>query len=184
MRHDAFGSTAFAVPFASTGNRLELAVVGARGAALTATLQEAPAWLRLGAPLVRDDGTVAVTFDVVRSAPVNAPGGLTLRLASADGQTVTHAVRVVVAPPSDLVLDAPRPNPSAGRAEIGYALPSGERVRLAVYDVLGREVLRLRDGAEEAAGFHRAEVSGLAAGLYVVRLVAGGAVRTARLVRR
>src|SRR5690606_39241789 len=66
------------------------------------------------------------------------------------------------------------PNPFGERAEVAFALPSAERVRLAVYDVLGREVARLVDGEREA-GTHRVafEASALPAGVYVVRLVAG-----------
>ncbi|HLT47758.1 MAG TPA: T9SS type A sorting domain-containing protein, partial [Rubricoccaceae bacterium] len=55
-------------------------------------------------------------------------------------------------------------------------------VRLAVYDVLGREVAVLVDARQEA-GAHRAtfDASGLAAGTYVYRLVVGSEVQTGRL---
>lgn len=178
---DAAGDSAYAVPFASKGNRLELAVPGLAG--VQAEVVAAPAWLRVGRAETTD-GLVSVAFDVLREAVVNAPAEVRVRLAAANGQTIEHTVRLAVLPPSEVLLEAPRPNPSRGRAEIGYALPSARRVRLAVYDVLGREVLRLRDGVEEGAGFHRVEATGLAAGVYLVRLVAGEAVRTTRLVRQ
>jgi hypothetical protein len=52
-------------------------------------------------------------------------------------------------------------------------------VRLAVYDVLGREVAVLVDG-ERPAGRHEAVLDGrmLPSGVYLVRLAAGGEVRT------
>ncbi|MDX1421013.1 MAG: T9SS C-terminal target domain-containing protein, partial [Rubricoccaceae bacterium] len=55
-------------------------------------------------------------------------------------------------------------------------------VRLAVYDVLGREVAVLVDARVEA-GTHRAvfEAGDLAAGLYVYRLQVGTDVRTGRM---
>ncbi|HLT47525.1 MAG TPA: T9SS type A sorting domain-containing protein, partial [Rubricoccaceae bacterium] len=57
-------------------------------------------------------------------------------------------------------------------------------VRLAVYDVLGREVAVLADGHRDA-GTHRAtlDASGLAAGTYVYRLTVGNEVQTGRMTR-
>ncbi|MAQ94867.1 MAG: hypothetical protein CMM84_15225 [Rhodothermaceae bacterium] len=67
------------------------------------------------------------------------------------------------------------PNPSAGLVRVAFAVPEAGRVRLAVYDVRGREVAVLADG-EVAAGRHETLLDGtaLAAGVYVVRLEAGG----------
>jgi choice-of-anchor B domain-containing protein len=66
------------------------------------------------------------------------------------------------------------PNPWRERARLSFALPEAADVRLAVYDVLGREVAVLREGAL-AAGAHEAtlEAGGLPEGLYLVRLRAG-----------
>jgi len=74
------------------------------------------------------------------------------------------------------------PNPSAGRTTVRFTLDEAAPVRLAVYDLLGREVASLADG-RYPAGTHEARFdgSGLAAGLYIVRLDAGGAVETRRL---
>lgn len=54
---------------------------------------------------------------------------------------------------------------------------------MAVFDVLGRRVATLVDGVV-GAGAHTAtwDAGGAAPGVYVVRLVAGPAVRSARLV--
>ena len=83
-------------------------------------------------------------------------------------------------------LAPPYPNPSRGHATIPFALDAPAYVRLAVYDVLGREVARLVEG-ERAAGPHEAAFDGrgLAAGAYLVRLAAGEhvAVRRLTLVR-
>ena len=55
-------------------------------------------------------------------------------------------------------------------------------MRLAVYDVLGREVAVLVDGQLEA-GAHVAsfEAGSLASGVYVYRLVVGSEVQTGRI---
>ena len=66
------------------------------------------------------------------------------------------------------LLDA-RPNPTTGRTVIPFEVAEPSRVRVAVYDVLGREVSLLAEGRYEA-GAHTAVLDGgsLAAGLYVV----------------
>ena len=74
------------------------------------------------------------------------------------------------------------PNPTSGTATVRFALAAPGVVRVAVYDVLGREVAVLVD-AERPAGPHtvRVDAARLAAGTYVLRLVAPDAVLTRRL---
>ncbi|PAP78174.1 FG-GAP-like repeat-containing protein [Rubrivirga marina] len=104
-------------------------------------------------------------------------------LAPADWTDDGTDERTAEAEPSAFALGAPYPNPAAGLVTVPFAVAEPGAVRLAVYDVLGREVARLADGVAEA-GAHaaRLETRGLPAGAYVVRLEAGGAVATARLV--
>src|SRR5690606_24861414 len=52
--------------------------------------------------------------------------------------------------PSAFELSPAQPNPSASRTVLAYHLPSPQLVRLAVYDVLGREVAVLVDEARPA----------------------------------
>lgn len=79
------------------------------------------------------------------------------------------------------------PNPTRDRATVRFSLAEASDVRLAVFDVHGREVLRLADGPQ-AAGAHAvtADVGPLAAGVYVVRMDAGAyhASRTLTVVSR
>ncbi|PAP76491.1 M36 family metallopeptidase [Rubrivirga marina] len=85
--------------------------------------------------------------------------------------------------PSEFALDQSAPNPaSGGSAEISFALPEAARVRLVVYDVMGRAVAEVADG-QYAAGFHQAtvDVSRLASGTYVYRLEAGDFVATRQM---
>ena len=80
-------------------------------------------------------------------------------------------------------LGSPYPNPVAGLVAVPYSVAEPGVVRLAVYDVLGREAVRLVDGPSEAGAREaRFETGTLPAGAYVVRLEAGGSVATARLV--
>ena len=94
------------------------------------------------------------------------------------GQSAASTPRVALARAPEapsFALDAAAPNPTAGPARITFALPEAGPVRLAVYDVLGREVARLVDG-ELGAGRHVAALDGAAlpGGTYLYRLDAGG----------
>ena len=66
------------------------------------------------------------------------------------------------------------PNPFAASSTIMYALSEATHVRLAVYDVLGREVAVLVD-EEVAAGPHEAVFDGAAlpSGIYLYRIEVG-----------
>jgi len=73
------------------------------------------------------------------------------------------------------------PNPTSGAASLTWSLAEAGPARVAVIDLLGREVAVLADGSFEA-GSHRAEIAAgrLAAGVYVVRLQAGAVAEAAR----
>ena len=91
------------------------------------------------------------------------------------------------APPAGgkTVLFPAAPNPTRGRARLGFSLETPAAVRLALYDVLGREVAVVADGAY-GAGVHEArlDTAGLPAGLYLYRLTATGAGGTTQATRR
>ncbi len=97
----------------------------------------------------------------------------------------------VPAAPSDLPLEFglaqnfPNPfNPSTViRFTVGTQDLASLPIRLTVYDILGREVAVLVDG-QMSAGAHqvRFDASGLASGVYIYRLSAGGEVSTKRML--
>ena len=81
------------------------------------------------------------------------------------------------------------PNPFAIATELAYTLPARGPMRLAIYDVQGRQVTQLVDGLQ-VAGRHAMRWDGrdtngtpLAAGVYLVRLEFAGRVETQKLVR-
>jgi hypothetical protein len=135
----------------------------------------------------------AYTFTL---APSAAPiGPLELRVpGAAAGTRATTAPRFAVhldgvvtgaegpTGPTTLVLEAPWPNPAQGTAHVRYGLPQAGAARVALYDVLGREVAVLAEG-EQGGGWHEAtlDAARVAAGVYVLRLEAGREVRTQRL---
>jgi len=75
------------------------------------------------------------------------------------------------------------PNPFNPRATIRFTLPASCHARLALFDLAGREVYRISEG-EFSAGVHAVvmDVADLAAGIYWVRLEAGGRTETAKAV--
>ncbi|GAB5533957.1 MAG: hypothetical protein Rubg2KO_02060 [Rubricoccaceae bacterium] len=82
----------------------------------------------------------------------------------------------------DLTLGPAYPNPTASSLTVPYRLASSSAVELAVYDVLGRQVIELvntrqPEGRQEAV----LDASALAPGVYVVRLRAGDETRTTRI---
>jgi len=103
---------------------------------------------------------------------------------NAPGSECTSPAAVLQATPSELGPDASlalsvTPNPAArGTARVAFALAEPSRARIAVYDALGREVALLAD-EDLASGDHEAALPGtLGAGIYVVRVEAGGSART------
>jgi uncharacterized repeat protein (TIGR01451 family) len=74
------------------------------------------------------------------------------------------------------------PNPFNPEAVIPFALGASSEVRLAVYDMLGRQVALLVEGMV-SAGVHEVVFNGtrLPTGVYLVRLEAQGEVQTQRL---
>ena len=183
--------TLFAEAIAA-GHALRLSRPTAAGAAFAATLTE-PAPLAATGTLVRLRLRVrpgaapgAYALALVRPA-ATLPDGTRAPVETAPA-TVEVTRTVAVAAPAGLAvrLDPPRPNPARGVVTVPYALAAAGPVWLEVVDVLGRRVRAVLDGAPRAAGPHAASVdaAGLPAGLYVVRLRAGGAVRTRALVVR
>ncbi|HYF45977.1 MAG TPA: T9SS type A sorting domain-containing protein [Acidimicrobiales bacterium] len=82
--------------------------------------------------------------------------------------------------PAAVSLMGSYPNPFGGAArsstELLYALPEAGTVTVTIYDVMGREVVRLVPGAQ-AAGPNRVtfDATGLASGVYVYRVRLDGA---------
>jgi hypothetical protein len=119
-----------------------------------------------------------------RSVPFAAET-LTYRLRQVDSDgtaTLSDAVEVTLGAPTRLRLHAPYPNPARSGVTLRYALPAATDVDLAVYDVLGRRVATLVQGLQPGGRVERRlDTRRLPSGVYFVRLVDGGEVRTQRL---
>ena len=73
--------------------------------------------------------------------------------------------------PERITLSQNYPNPFNPSTTIEYQLEKAQPVRLAVYDVLGRQVAVLADGVQPAGTFHADfDASNLASGMYLYKL--------------
>ena len=83
-----------------------------------------------------------------------------------------------------LQVSPPFPNPFTEQTTIRYELPEPMRVRMTVYDALGREIAVLADG-EQQAGSYEVVFDGadLAPGTYVVRFEAAGEERAFTMIK-
>jgi len=174
---------AYPVPFASKDNAVELTVANPTGVPIGPIhieAEEAPSWLLLEPEAVTlksvaaDSEAVAhFRFGLEKTAPV---GVHMLRFAVRVGEEVVFKeIRLAVEAPRAVVLRPNYPNPFNPRTKLGYELPVAGRVQLRVYDVLGREVVRLVSD-EQKAGYHEAvwEAGRYASGWYLARLVVDG----------
>jgi hypothetical protein len=131
------------------------AIVFARGADHEDSLVE----LRLAAGLVRNAWDLGVFAPTVVEAegPPEVPG---------------------------LAVGDPYPNPFTDRLAVRFSVPEAMPVRLALYDVLGREVAVLAEGVHEPGEREAVlDASALPAGVYFVRFEAAGERRALPAVR-
>ena len=97
--------------------------------------------------------------------------------------TVTSAQAVdatTEAPPAELTLEPPYPNPMRAGATVRIGTPEAGPLAATLYDVRGRRIAVLADG-DAPAGWRdaRLDAARLAPGVYVVRVASGGEVRVA-----
>jgi hypothetical protein len=120
--------------------------------------------------------TADFTFEIVAGA--GPAGGADAGEAPGEAAAPTGSAHASAEPAAAGV----SPNPTSVQAELTFSLKAPSEVRMALYDVLGREVTAVDAGRLES-GTHRLgiDVSGLPAGVYVWRLAAGGRIESGRL---
>jgi len=81
------------------------------------------------------------------------------------------------------VIEGAWPNPFNPMTSIRFGLPEAQKVRVAVYDVVGRQIEVLADGVM-SEGYHtlRFDASTLPSGIYLLRLDARGESMTHKLM--
>jgi hypothetical protein len=85
--------------------------------------------------------------------------------------------------PLAFVLEQNSPNPFNPSTAISYQVPRGGPVRLAVFDILGREVALLVNGPQPPGRYSvRFDGSRFSSGVYLCRLEAGGSAAVRRML--
>ncbi|MCX6165370.1 MAG: right-handed parallel beta-helix repeat-containing protein [Ignavibacteriae bacterium] len=81
---------------------------------------------------------------------------------------------VEIALPKEFKLSQNYPNPFNPATKIDFDLPFDSKIRIVVYDMLGREVKNLVSGESKQAGYYTVElnVNNLASGTYFYRMIA------------
>ncbi|HLA64491.1 MAG TPA: T9SS type A sorting domain-containing protein [Rhodothermales bacterium] len=132
----------------------------------------------IGGTTNANDGIYQGTPNRERMLATVTPNGDNYTATIVVGVTGLTTAMETTPPTPQATLDAPFPNPTPSVATLWLTLPkASQRVRVGVYDVTGREVVVLQDGAL-LAGRHAVEFDGsnLPAGVYVVRADVGGNV--------
>ncbi len=193
LLHLSVAQTTYHLPFASTGNAIELTVANNSAVAASRVKVEAtsaPSWLHFVSTeqslqnLNAYEETVAsFAFSVDKSAPVNQQQTLLFQITS-NGQTWTKEIKVAVIAPETFELFQNYPNPFNPTTVISYQLSVASKVSLRVYNMIGQEVATLVDG-EQTAGYHQEtlDAHSVASGIYVYQLSATSA-EGARVVAR
>ncbi|MFN3667313.1 MAG: T9SS type A sorting domain-containing protein, partial [Sediminibacterium sp.] len=97
--------------------------------------------------------------------------GLIIRLTDSVVNVETERINQ----PNKYILFQNYPNPFNNSTSISFSLPENTRVRLTIYDSLGRQVKRIADNEFES-GFHTInfDTDGLASGIYLYKIEGGG----------
>lgn len=149
------------------------------------TVEFMPTWSATGGQVdangVYIAGVITGKFMVTATDPITGFSGEALV-----GNGVPVAAEEADDIPNDFHLAQNYPNPFNPETTISFSLPKQAHVRLAVYDMLGREIAVLLDDSR-STGTHqtRFDASRLVSGVYFYRLVTDGfaATRTMVLLR-
>ncbi len=120
--------------------------------------------------------TQSHSYEYIDKNPVT--GKISYRLKQVDfngGFTYSKVVDVSIYNPKNFKLYQNYPNPFNPTTTISYSLPKVSNIKLAVYDILGRELEVLANG-KESEGIHNISfnASNLSSGIYILNLSADG----------
>ncbi len=181
---------AYAIPYASQSNRIELEVLNSTNGLLkdvSVQLDASPIWLTfktsaagVGVLKPGESRTALFTFDLDEKAPAGEATELTFDISSAIGQLESKTISIEPEAPTELMLRGNYPNPFNPTTKIAYALPKDGNVRIEVFNPLGQRVARLVDNAQKA-GYQETSwnAAGFPSGVYFysVELKADGSGR-------
>ncbi|MBA7568016.1 hypothetical protein ES708_09735 [subsurface metagenome] len=134
--------------------------------------------------LIADDGDVVVAANTASYSL----GGYDLWFIKIDMGTITSVDDAPVSLPTSFALHPNYPNPFNPSTTLRFDLPEAAEVTLLVYDLLGREIIRLVDGRHEAGPYRviwnsrDAQGRQVPTGVYLVRMVSEKYSKTIKMV--
>lgn len=183
VRIEAVAQPIHPIPFASSGNTIELTVANTGNFPLTNVTIEAaniPSWLtfdtheQVFAHLSgNEEKTASFAFSIDKSAPVDKEHVLRFVISALSGQSWTKEIRIAVSPPESFELFQNYPNSFNPSTTIPFQLPRDARVSLKLFNLLGQEVVTLIDG-DVPVGYHEQtwNANAFASGVYIYQLAA------------
>jgi len=140
-------------------------------------------WETIGFVSGKGTTTEAQSYEFSSLVPrPSSPAVYRLKQLDLDGTVSYSQILTIEGKPGEFSLNQNYPNPFNPSTNIGFSLPQTGKVRLVVFDLLGREVVTLLN-KEMEAGNHAVvfEASSLSAGLYFARISFGGKVLTQKM---
>lgn len=121
-----------------------------------------------------------VLWNGLRNEPVEMELLIGSSTYESDGITAGRFSTVVM--PMEFDLTGVFPNPFNATSRIEFSLPDNGEVQLIIYDLQGREVVRLVD-SDKNAGYHKVvwDAANIPSGVYIARLVWAGETKNAKL---
>ncbi len=179
----AVGQTVYQLPFASSGNTIELAVANTATipiASVKVEVTNLPSWLKFAVTEQRialiksqQEQPATFTFSVDKTAPVKKSQTLKFVISGATGESCSKEITVAVAAPEKFEVYQNYPNPFNPATTISYQLTANSQVSLKIFNLLGQEVASVVDG-DRLAGYHQEvwDATRCASGVYVYQLIA------------
>jgi uncharacterized repeat protein (TIGR01451 family) len=180
--------TVYNLPFASSGNRVELTVTNS--STITAknvivAVDSLPGWITMkqasvsaGDMASKSEKVVTFTFDADKKAPAGTNGIIKFKIISQSGEQWNKEIKVTAGAPDKFELYQNYPNPFNPSTIISYQLPYDSRVTIKIYNILGKEVITLFNGFQ-TAGYYENRFStegingrALSSGMNIYRLTA------------
>ncbi len=181
--NNSISGQVYQLPFASSGNTIELAVANTAMIPISAVKVEVmnlPSWLKFAATEQRialiksqQEQPATFTFSVDKTAPVKKSQILKFIISAPTGETWTKEITVAVAAPEKFEAYHNYPNPFNPTTTISYQLTANSQVSLKIFNLLGQEVASVVDG-DRLAGYHQEvwDATRCASGVYVYQLIA------------
>ncbi len=145
----------YEIPYNSKDNSLALTVENTAAVAaknVTVEIQNTQSWLKLESSkimlkdiLSKQSKDAEFLFSVERFAPIGKEQKIKALIKTSDGQAWTKEIAFTISPPKEFHLYDNFPNPFNPTTKIAFELPVVSKVKLVIYDALGREVRTLTD---------------------------------------